>query len=69
MRHRRHMGDRYDEKRVSDGTNGYYEDGRSDSQRRLNPNVINPDVQLNSPAVPAPATGYDREVFGNDARR
>lgn len=69
VRHRG-MGNRYDEKRVSGGTtDGYYTGGRTESQRRLNPNVTNPDVQINSPAVTAPATGYDTGVSGYDARR
>lgn len=62
MRRRRSTADRYDEKRVSDETDGYYTSRRADSQRRLNP-----DVQLN--AVPPPATGYDTGVSGYDARR
>lgn len=64
MGRRRSAGDRYNEKRVSDETNGYHTDRRADSQRRLNP-----DVQLNAPAVPAPATGYDAGVSGYDAGR
>lgn len=35
---------------------GYYPE-RSDSQRRLNPDLANQDVQLNAPAVPVPASG------------
>lgn len=60
MRHRR-TDDRYTEKA---GVDGYYPE-RSDSQRRLNPNLANQDVQLNAPAlsVPAGGTGY------NDVRR
>lgn len=64
MRRHRSTANRYDEKRVSDETDGYYTSRRADSQRRLNP-----DVQLNAPAVPAPATGYDAGVSGYDARR
>lgn len=64
MRRRRSVGDRYNEKRVSGETDGYYSGRRADSQRRLNP-----DVQLNAPPVPAPATGYDAGVSGYDARR
>lgn len=63
MRHR-NLDGKYNEKRVSDGTTNSYYPGRSDSERRLNPNAPNPDVQLNSSAVPPPATGYDTGVSG-----
>ncbi|KAI5846296.1 SUR7/PalI family-domain-containing protein [Morchella snyderi] len=61
---RRRTDDRYTEKA---GVDGYYPE-RSDSQRRLNPDLANQDVQLNAPALPVTASGarYNDGAYRNE---